>query len=337
MQIGGAGAPSQLFPRIRGFLDRTQPVRGLLEDRRVKGFPFLSGHSSALLGAGMGLLNGGRNAWANAFQGLSQGAQMDTARQERQRQEEERADYQSAVEGFIPQLPDYAQPMAQYLSPDQLVGLAAPQSATTDREIRNDQNGVPRYTDTKEPVFPDVQPQQQPEEIDPAEVRAIRSDFDGLTSDFRDVEPAYRRIQSVDESAAGDLALIFNYMKMLDPGSVVRESEFATAQNAAGVPERVRNLWNNLLTGERLGDAQRADFKSQSANLYGAARQQYDLIAAQYTALAQEIGIDPNLVVLPWPEIGAEGGGGGYANPDATQPAGPVYIWQGPGQPLVPQ
>jgi len=33
-------------------------------------------------------------------------------------------------------------------------------------------------------------------------------------------------------------------MKILDPGSVVREGEFATAQNSAGIPERIRAKYN---------------------------------------------------------------------------------------------
>jgi hypothetical protein len=35
-------------------------------------------------------------------------------------------------------------------------------------------------------------------------------------------------------NAQGDMAMIYAFMKMLDPGSVVRESEYATAQNAGG-------------------------------------------------------------------------------------------------------
>lgn len=70
-----------------------------LQDRREQGFPFLSQNSGALLGAGMNLLNGGRDAWSNAFQGLSQGAQGDRQRAEQQRQEEERARLEEAVMG----------------------------------------------------------------------------------------------------------------------------------------------------------------------------------------------------------------------------------------------
>ena len=49
-------------------------------------------------------------------------------------------------------------------------------------------------------------------------------------------------------------------MKMLDPTSVVREGEFATAQNATGVPERIRNSFNKAMSGERLGQKQRTKF-----------------------------------------------------------------------------
>jgi len=57
-------------------------------------------------------------------------------------------------------------------------------------------------------------------------------------------------------------------MKMLDPGSVVRESEFATAANAAGVPDRIRNQFNRVRTGERLAEKQRADFLNQAGKIF---------------------------------------------------------------------
>ena len=54
-------------------------------------------------------------------------------------------------------------------------------------------------------------------------------------------------VGSKDPSAAGDLAMIFTYMKILDPTSVVREGEQATAQNAAGTPERIKNIYNRVI------------------------------------------------------------------------------------------
>ena len=88
-----------------------------------------------------------------------------------------------------------------------------------------------------------------------------------------DLVGSYAKIQASteDPSAAGDLALIFNYMKMLDPGSVVREGEFANAQNAAGIPTRIQAQYNNIVRGERLTPAQRTDFLGQSAKIYDTA------------------------------------------------------------------
>jgi hypothetical protein len=79
---------------------------------------------------------------------------------------------------------------------------------------------------------------QQAQEFKKIDVEnKLRDDFLKGSKVFVDTKDAYTRIQdsASDPSAAGDLALIFNYMKMLDPGSTVREGEFATAQDSAGV------------------------------------------------------------------------------------------------------
>lgn len=90
------------------------------------------------------------------------------------------------------------------------------------------------------------------------------------TRSFATARDAYARLESVGKLAtpAGDLALIFNYMKMLDPTSVVREGEFATAANAGSVPDRMINLYNRALEGTRLTDAQRQDFISSAARVF---------------------------------------------------------------------
>lgn len=128
----------------------------------------------------------------------------------------------------------------------------------------------------------------------------VRKEFQGLTKDFREVRDAFTRIESSakDPSAAGDLALIFNYMKVLDPGSVVRESEFATAQNSAGVPDRIRNLYNKVLNGQRLGIEQRKDFVNRGRQLYQGRLNQYQKTSKQFEQLAVRSGLNPENVVL---------------------------------------
>lgn len=128
-----------------------------------------------------------------------------------------------------------------------------------------------------------------------------RKEFTGLkpVKDFADVTFAYSRVvtSAEDPSPAGDLALIFNYMKVLDPGSVVREGEFATAQNAGGVDDRVRSLYNRVVEGTRLSEPQRADFIDRATRLYQGAEQQYKSIADQYGQLAQQAGLPVDQVI----------------------------------------
>lgn len=129
---------------------------------------------------------------------------------------------------------------------------------------------------------------------------AMRKEYAMLAKPYFDVRDAYARVEQSarSPSAAGDLALIFNYMKMLDPGSVVREGEFATAQNAAGVPDQIRNIFNRVASGERLNDNQRTDFVGQARGLMSVQERQYKAIQDQYRGIAERTGIDPRNVIV---------------------------------------
>ena len=168
--------------------------------------------------------------------------------------------------------------------------------AAPDRDIRTGPDGIDRYVDTGEPVFPDV---QVPEDTGPnmeAETD-LRKEYMGLPQNkaFSEQAQAFGRIvaSARDPSPAGDLSLIFNFMKVLDPGSVVRESEFATAQNAAAVPDQVRNMYNRVISGERLNPEQRQNFVAQAAQLYREAERGQAALQEQYAGTAEAYGADP--------------------------------------------
>jgi len=86
-------------------------------------------------------------------------------------------------------------------------------------------------------------------------------------------------------------------MKVLDPGSVVREGEFATAQNAGSVPDSIRNMYNKALNGERLGEKVRTDFLQQARNLVESQRVMSKDLINRYTEVAKNYKLDPNQVV----------------------------------------
>src|SRR6185369_7351906 len=92
---------------------------------------------------------------------------------------------------------------------------------------------------------------------------------------YNTISRSYQNIKQAiaSGSPAGDISAIFAFMKVLDPTSVVREGEFATAQNAGSIPEKIQNIYNKAIEGTRLTDDQRSDFLKQAENFYSSARE----------------------------------------------------------------
>lgn len=118
---------------------------------------------------------------------------------------------------------------------------------------------------------------------------------------FNDVAASYDIISRIGRgapTAANDLSMIFSYMKMLDPGSVVREGEFANAQNSAGIPDQIRNAYNKALNGQRLNPNQREQFIATAGTIYNSRKARYDQQVAQYQGYASELGL-PDSTIQP--------------------------------------
>ena len=131
----------------------------------------------------------------------------------------------------------------------------------------------------------------------------LRQEVFNRQKDFEKVDDAWSRVKvSADNpSPAGDLALIFNYMKMLDPGSTVREGEFATAQQAGGVDDVTLSLYNRIIDGTRLTETQRKDFTDRAKSLFGEARKKQDRLENKYKSLSKRYGVDFENVILKTP------------------------------------
>lgn len=152
----------------------------------------------------------------------------------------------------------------------------------------------------------------------------LRQEFIGQSKDFKQISDSFGRIQAAGKnpSAAGDLALIFNYMKMLDPGSTVREGEFSTAQNSAGIPERVRAMYNNVTSGERLTENTRSDFLGRANSLYDSQEQGQQQIEGVYKGLSERAQLDPKNVLVDY-RVKRDTGSPPPINPLTKQPGVP--------------
>jgi hypothetical protein len=120
------------------------------------------------------------------------------------------------------------------------------------------------------------------------------------TKEFAKQSAAFARIiaSAEDSTGAGDMALIFNFMKLLDPGSTVREGEYATARDTGNVPQRFRAIYNKMVMGTTLTEEQRADFVDRSVRLYRQAETQFGKVTEQYTKLANEQGLPIDQIII---------------------------------------
>lgn len=152
----------------------------------------------------------------------------------------------------------------------------------------------------------DYTPAAQPEDAPKLfqESGELRREFSGIpvVRDFAQQSTAMGRIQASAEepSAAGDMALVFNFMKVLDPGSTVREGEYANAQNAGGIDDKIISTYNRMVDGEILTEAQRADFLNRATRLYKSAENGFMRTYNQYKNIANRRGLPIDDVLIDY-------------------------------------
>ena len=118
-------------------------------------------------------------------------------------------------------------------------------------------------------------------DLDPAkrfeQEEKLRKEYQGRTKVYGELGSTFSNIESSAKAKTGpgDIALITGFMKMLDPGSVVRETEFATARDTAGLFDRLTNQAQKLQSGQLFA----LDSKQ---------RQEYVTLAKQYLESAQK-------------------------------------------------
>jgi hypothetical protein len=135
---------------------------------------------------------------------------------------------------------------------------------------------------------------------DQATEMKLADDYRAQSKDFKAVGDAYAQINSTLDKAthspAATLAAATKFMKLLDPGSVVRESELGMALQASGVFDRATNYVNTLARGKVLTATQVADFKNITQQIYGAAQKGQQAIDADYSQKAKAYNLRPEMV-----------------------------------------
>lgn len=113
---------------------------------------------------------------------------------------------------------------------------------------------------------------------------------------YNEMQSAYSQITDSlkSSSPAGDLAAATKFMKLLDPGSVVRESELGMAMAASGALDRATNYAQMRLSGTKLTPTQRKEFQDLSDQLFGTATTTYNQKRGEFAQMGTAYGLDAN-------------------------------------------
>jgi hypothetical protein len=152
--------------------------------------------------------------------------------------------------------------------------------------------------------------------VDPAknfeQEEKLRKEYTKRTEKFGEVSTILSNLEASAnaKNGPGDIALITGFMKMLDPGSVVRETEFATARDTGGLYQKLLNNSQKLQSGQlfALDSKQRAEYVALAKQYHDAAQKKAGEDKKALGVVVKNYKLNPDNVFGP--------------EPTATPPAG---------------
>jgi hypothetical protein len=155
----------------------------------------------------------------------------------------------------------------------------------------------------------------------------LADNFEQLSKDYFTIDTAFRSMigyqknavnANGDLSAAAGVAMVFQFMKVQDPGSTVREGEQATARNTTNIPGWIMNLYNQLLVGQgSLNGDQVRDFVRQAATKFQSEATAHQDRVRDFSARAESVHVPPSFVVRPPSPDTTESAAGAMAAPQS--------------------
>jgi hypothetical protein len=154
----------------------------------------------------------------------------------------------------------------------------------------------------------------------------LRQDFIKENDTFRITSEAYDRLKigSKANNKQGDTAMLYAYMKIINPGLRVSEGGVLDLEQERSLPQIAQGMYRKLVKGDRLNPQERKEMITTGGEMYKGGERRYKQTRKDYEKLAQSEEID--LQKYPLPEFGAM--------PDEIPPTGTEEIPAGTEAPM---
>lgn len=181
-------------------------------------------------------------------------------------------------------------------------------TSTAERQFKAEQNALERQS-RKADIMMKMQAASQQKGMNSQKMETdLRKEIagDATVKAYHLVDEAVRKVKessNVPENSparpAADVALLYAYMKLLDPTSAVKEGEVAMAKDTQNIPDRIRNMYNSARTGEKLSPSIRAGMLQHSNNLFKTHEEKFKEAESFYKGVADQYGLDMKYLMQP--------------------------------------
>lgn len=123
-----------------------------------------------------------------------------------------------------------------------------------------------------------------------------------VISEFAEVASAKTRMDALPPTESGDVALLFNYMRVTNPklAAAYTQDAVANAANNGTLPKEFQSVWN-VMHGKgstpALAAKKRTELKGAADSAYEAQAQRYDEVRKTFQDSATRRGLNPKNVV----------------------------------------
>ena len=208
--------------------------------------------------------------------------------------------------GFFPPTWDEAKPMVEAwaIPAEKRAQLEATATAAdTERTFRAGENVKDRLNRTKNAA---ILAGQKKDEASADATTGLRKEVnaDKRIAKYRQSTAELDGLRKLAQQKGGanDMALVFAFMKALDPESAVREAEYEAAAATGKPTDRMMGLVSKYWTGGPLSDAQKAQFVKAAEAAQSGHKAAHDAAVKTYRAAAKKRGLDMVEVGLEEPE-----------------------------------
>jgi len=196
--------------------------------------------------------------------------------------------------------PDQGKAITDVLSEQAKIGKAKAETKKEEAALEGQllDNRIKKYEADNGISLKDIQKNKE-EKLKLETAERVHIEAQPFVRKYVDSRTAFEMMKTADPTASGDEALLTQFVKMGDPGSVVSVTEKGGVKNVT-LSDYIGSLQAKLAGEGSLGEAKRKELKDQAYKMLKASEKQYKEYESKSTVRYKKQGLDPeNIFVLP--------------------------------------